>query len=211
MQKLFGFLIVFAILISFTTFQQDAFANTYTIKPVANSGSPGCEDKAGCFYPSIISIKVGDTVRFINTDSAAHTFTSGEATNADSTGVVFDSSLVMAGNTYEWSPTKAGDQPYFCIVHPWMTGLIIVNNSGDSSYTPPTPTYTPPTSSGTDWQGKYLKVLSDFNEVSVKVGDLKRENSNLKSQVADLEKTVDDLNAIVMEQLRVIYEWVIGK
>ncbi|QLH05634.1 PEFG-CTERM domain-containing protein [Nitrosopumilus oxyclinae] len=98
-----------------------------TVIPAAGSGSPGCEETPeGCFIPMIATVDVGGKVIFSNTDSAAHTFTSGEATDSDSVGVVFDSSLVMAGNTYEWTPTEVGDQPYFCIVHPWMAGIITV-------------------------------------------------------------------------------------
>jgi len=32
----------------------------------------------------------------------------------------------MAGSTFEWSPTEVGTVPYFCMVHPWMQGIIIV-------------------------------------------------------------------------------------
>ena len=100
---------------------------TITIQPVLGSGSPRCEDTPeGCFIPSTATVNVGDKVIFSNTDSAAHTFTSGEESDVDSVGAVFDSSLAMAGGSFEWSPTEAGEQPYFCIVHPWMAGTIIV-------------------------------------------------------------------------------------
>src|SRR3989338_3785997 len=45
-------------------------------------------------------------------------------------GEVFNSSLVMAGSSYEWTPTTVGEVPYFCMVHPWMTGLIVVQEAG---------------------------------------------------------------------------------
>jgi predicted secreted protein with PEFG-CTERM motif len=32
----------------------------------------------------------------------------------------------MAGNSFEWSPDTVGEVPYFCMVHPWMVGLIVV-------------------------------------------------------------------------------------
>ena len=83
----------------------------------------------GCFIPMTATVDVGGVVIFSNTDSAAHTFTSGEATDADSVGAIFDSSLAMAGASFEWTPTEAGDVPYFCIVHPWMAGLIIVQEA----------------------------------------------------------------------------------
>ncbi|QLH08054.1 PEFG-CTERM domain-containing protein [Nitrosopumilus ureiphilus] len=101
-----------------------------TIETASGSGAPGCEDTAeGCYIPNTATIDVGGKVIFSNTDTAAHTFTSGDPTIPETVQVLFDSSLVMAGNTYEWSPTEAGDVPYFCMVHPWMQGLIVVQEA----------------------------------------------------------------------------------
>jgi len=36
----------------------------------------------------------------------------------------------MAGSSYEWTPTTAGEVTYFCMVHPWMAGLIVVQEAG---------------------------------------------------------------------------------
>jgi len=38
--------------------------------------------------------------------------------------------MVMAGNSYEWTADVAGEIPYFCMVHPWMNGLLIVQEEG---------------------------------------------------------------------------------
>ncbi|MEK6831505.1 MAG: PEFG-CTERM sorting domain-containing protein, partial [Thermoproteota archaeon] len=78
-------------------------------------------------------VDVGGKVIFSNTDTAAHTFTAGSA--ADGPSGEFDSSLVMAGSSYEWTPTTAGEVPYFCMVHPWMTGLIVVQEAGTEEQT----------------------------------------------------------------------------
>jgi len=113
----------------------DVFAaSQVTITPVSGSSSPGCETSGGCYSPSIATVDVGGTVIFSNTDTAAHTFTSGTA--ADGPSGAFDSSLVIAGSSYEWKPTTAGSFPYDCLVHPWMSGLIVVQEAGgNSSYT----------------------------------------------------------------------------
>ena len=209
MKAVLGFIAIFSLLVTFSSVGQDVFADSYTIKPVSGSGAPGCEERSGCYSPSVLTISKGDTVKFINTDSAAHTITSG--TGDGGPDGVFDSSLIMAMGDYYFKLNNSGEYPYFCMVHPWMQGLILVKDSGGSTYTPPTPSYTPPTSSGTDWQGKYLDVLSDFNEVSSKVGNLQRENSDLKSQINEMQRTIDNLNAVIMEQVKVIYDWVLGK
>lgn len=210
MKFLIGFLVIFSLMVTVSSFEQIAFADTYTIKPASGSGAPGCETRDGCYFPNPIYIETGDSIRFINTDNAAHTITSGFAD--DGPDGVFDSSLIMASSMFSFKLTDAGEYPYFCMVHPWMQGTIIVKESGGSSYTPPTTTYTPPsTSSGTDWQSKYMEILSDFNDVSSKVGQLQKENENLKSQINEMQTTIDNLNIIIMEQVKVIHEWIVGK
>jgi len=39
---------------------------------------------------------------------------------------VFDSSLIMAGGSYSHTFDTAGTYVYFCMVHPWMEGTVIV-------------------------------------------------------------------------------------
>nr|MCH9657782.1 PEFG-CTERM sorting domain-containing protein [archaeon] len=53
-----------------------------------------------------------------------HTYTSG--TPDGGPDGVFDTSLLMVNNSFEWNPMTVGEQPYFCMVHPWMQGVIIV-------------------------------------------------------------------------------------
>ncbi len=109
--------------------------NALTIIPAQGSGAPGCEEvEYGCFIPGIATVDLGETVIFSNTDSAAHTFSAG--TPAAATGI-FDTSMVMAGNSYEWTADVVGDIDYFCMVHPWMVGLLIVQ--GDEILTPVLP------------------------------------------------------------------------
>ncbi|KFM16652.1 MG2 domain protein [Marine Group I thaumarchaeote SCGC RSA3] len=106
-----------------------------TIIPANGSGAPGCEETSdGCYIPQIQSVAVGGVVIMKNTDTAAHTYTSG--TPDDGPDGIFDTSLLMAGGSYEWSPTEEGVYPYFCMVHPWMLGTILV---GEGTSIPPTP------------------------------------------------------------------------
>ena len=75
--------------------------------------------------PNEVTISSGSSVSWINDDSAAHTVTSGTVT-AGVTGI-FDSGLLMAGATFEFTFDEAGKYDYFCMVHPWMTGTVNVN------------------------------------------------------------------------------------
>jgi len=79
-----------------------------------------------------MNVKVGDVVRFHNIDDAAHTFTSGSSDDGISNE--FNSNLVMSGSTFSFTFDEAGTYDYFCMVHPWMIGTIIVQET--SSYVP---------------------------------------------------------------------------
>jgi predicted secreted protein with PEFG-CTERM motif len=70
---------------------------------------------------------MGGTVTWENVDNAAHTVTSGSP--ADGPDGVFDSSLIMAGGaTFSHTFDDVGTYDYFCMVHPWMQGSVIVED-----------------------------------------------------------------------------------
>lgn len=105
--------------------EQSAGPKTVKVSVPSGTSIPGCEETNKCFIPSSVSIMKGDTVVWSNDDSAAHTITSGSPTNGPSG--VFDSSLLMAGKTFSHTFDKAGENNYFCMVHPWMTGSVKVS------------------------------------------------------------------------------------
>jgi plastocyanin len=100
-------------------------ATSTEIKTSDNSGAPGACD-TDCYTPSTATVDVGGVVTMINSDASGmmHTFTSGTGPGAE-TGV-FDSGYLQADKMYEWSPTEAGEVSYYCMLHPWMVGTIIV-------------------------------------------------------------------------------------
>jgi predicted secreted protein with PEFG-CTERM motif len=126
-----SFFVLFAIVAGIGAITPAAFADhaEVTIEPVEGSGVPGCEETAdGCWSPMTATVDVGGKVIFSNTDSAAHTYTAGTA--ADGPSGEFDTSMLLAGDSMEWSPDTAGEIDYFCMVHPWMQGLLIVQEAG---------------------------------------------------------------------------------
>ena len=102
-----------------------------TIEIAVGSSIPGCEETAdGCYIPSTAVLAKADTeVTWLNTDTAAHTVTSG--TPDDGPDGYFDSSVIMADGQYTKGFERGfsdGAYPYYCVVHPWMTGTIIIGN-----------------------------------------------------------------------------------
>ena len=110
-----------------------AFADhdVLTIDIALGSSVPGCEETAdGCYILSTAVLAKADTeVTWLNTDNAAHTVTSG--TPDDGPDGLFDSSVIMAGGQYTKSFERGfsdGAYDYYCVVHPWMTGTIIIGD-----------------------------------------------------------------------------------
>jgi plastocyanin len=98
---------------------------THTVDMPAGTSVPGCEENNACYIPANLTINAGDTVEWVNVDTAAHTVTGGSP--ADGPSGVFDSSLVMADATYAFTFNDPGSYDYFCMVHPWMVGSVTVN------------------------------------------------------------------------------------
>ena len=127
--------LLFTITLGIISMSPASFADhsEVTITPISGSGSgSGCElTEDGCYNPSTATVDVGGVVIFSNTDGAAHTFSSGVPSD-DIIGLEFDSGMLSAGDSAEWIPENVGEFPYFCMIHPWMDGLIIVQEVEES-------------------------------------------------------------------------------
>ena len=153
-----------------------------TITPTSYLGAPGCEKTAkGCYHPNIATVDVGGKVVMKNTDTVAHTFTSG--TPDGGPDGVFDTSLLMIDGSYEWTPDTVGEYPYFCMVHPWMTGSIVVRDGGNYDDRPKP---SPP-----KHDDDQLKV--ENQKLKEQIRDLKFENKQLKNRIDSLNSEIDSL------------------
>ena len=107
----------------------DAFAQiSYDVNIPSGAASPDApyfwqSEKDGS-TTGVVEILIGDTIVWKNGDVAAHTVTSGIATEGPDD--VFDSGLFGPGKLYSFKFTETGHYPYFCLLHPWMKGTIIV-------------------------------------------------------------------------------------
>jgi len=110
-----AFVVIFA--------SQDAFAETEVTIP-NEASEPSCAESGTCFLPGEETIGVGESVTWHNDSTAAHTVTSGNPENGPDG--LFDSSLLLGDDTFSHAFTEAGEYQYFCSIHPWMTGTVIV-------------------------------------------------------------------------------------
>jgi plastocyanin len=70
------------------------------------------------FGPQTITVSVGATVTWTNKDDIPHTSVSTEG--------VFKSKVLDTNEKFSYTFTKAGTYPYYCTMHPKMTGKVVV-------------------------------------------------------------------------------------
>jgi plastocyanin len=70
------------------------------------------------FGPQNLTVRVGTTVTWTNRDDIPHTVVS--------TDGVFKSKVRDTDEKFSYTFAKPGTYPYFCSVHPKMTGTIVV-------------------------------------------------------------------------------------
>ena len=77
--------------------------------------------KSIAFQPSRIEIPLGTTVAWTNDDAVQHTVTAVDRS--------FDSGNMAPGATWPHAFTKPGTYQFFCVVHPFMKGTVIVEEA----------------------------------------------------------------------------------
>ncbi|MGA3089002.1 MAG: cupredoxin family copper-binding protein [Terriglobales bacterium] len=70
------------------------------------------------FGPQTITVPVGATVTWTNSDDIPHT--------AVSTDGLFKSKVMDTDEKFSYTFTKAGTYSYYCSIHPKMTGQVVV-------------------------------------------------------------------------------------
>ena len=95
-----------------------------------SAASPGSSAKAAqptsaevkidnfSFGPASLTVAVGTTVTWTNRDDIPHTVVS--------TDKVFKSKVLDTDEKFSFTFAKAGTYPYFCSIHPKMTGSVVV-------------------------------------------------------------------------------------
>lgn len=99
-----------------TAYPARAVAST----PDAAGGATGMEVKIDnfAFSPAVITVKVGTQVTWINKDDIPHTVDSSEGK--------FKSAALDTDQKFEFKFSEPGEYPFFCRMHPKMTGKVVV-------------------------------------------------------------------------------------
>ena len=133
-----------------------AFADhpTASVSTPQGTSVPGCEATNECYIPYQVTVDVGGVVTWSNDDSAAHTVTAGSAVDGPS-----------------------GEFPYFCMVHPWMEGIVTVQATespepGDGTIIVGAPPEDQTTVTGISEDGKLRAEITATNPVADEVMSL---------------------------------------
>ena len=80
------------------------------------------------YDPDELTTAAGSDVTVANQDTVPHTVTSGTGPQDPNSAQLFDTSLINGGEsaTLSLAQVAAGQYDYYCLVHPYMTGSIVV-------------------------------------------------------------------------------------
>jgi plastocyanin len=96
--------------------------NTLTI--LEGSSIQGSPD----YDPDELTVAAGSEITVTNDDTLPHTVTSGTGPTDPNSAQLFDTSLINGGAsaTLSLAQVAAGQYSYYCMVHPYMTGELII-------------------------------------------------------------------------------------
>jgi plastocyanin len=77
------------------------------------------------FSPGRIAVKTGTTVTWLNADDTPHTVASSSK--------LFKSKALDTDDSFSFTFTTPGMYEYFCSLHPYMTGTVVVEGNTGSS------------------------------------------------------------------------------
>lgn len=121
----------------FFTCQVQAFAENRTVVIPNGAANPNFDTPTTeWFSPSVITVQTGDTITWTNKDNEVHNITSGKGitrlqfvTSSDvgTPDGLFASGPFKPGQSWSYTFTKPGIYHYFCSIHPWMNGAVVVS------------------------------------------------------------------------------------
>lgn len=135
--KLFSIIILscFTLIGSMTNF---VLAEEYSVSIPFGAYNPELNTPAEVWFdPPVISIQIGDTINWKNDDKELHVVTSGDGSgrfgwmskNFGTPDGYFESERFEPGESWSFLFEKAGSFEYYCSIHPWMEGIVLVQQS----------------------------------------------------------------------------------
>ena len=118
---------------------EQAFAENRTVNIPFGASNPHFETEAPFWYsPPVLTIHVNDTIIWLNSDREVHTVTSGKGVDRGEFAQgrmegkpdgYFDSGPFKPRESWSFTFDKPGTFYYFCTIHPWMDGAVVVSQT----------------------------------------------------------------------------------
>lgn len=102
---------------------QSVVANSVTNANIVIEPGSGNPNNGIFFSPAVYNVTVGQTIVWMNKDTVTHTIVSTSVPNGASS---FNSGDLSSGQEFRWTFTMAGIYQYYCSIHPFIKGTIIV-------------------------------------------------------------------------------------
>jgi amicyanin len=95
--------------------------------PVISAAAPDSKLEIDnfAFSPERITVKAGSTVTWLNADDTPHTVAS--------SAKMFKSKALDTNDSFSFTFTTPGVYEYFCSLHPYMKGTVVVEGTSGSS------------------------------------------------------------------------------
>ena len=167
-----------------------AFAETDPIQINVSIPLEGSSEFCGklntCFIPIEVITLVGAEVTWANDDLAnTHTVTSGDVVVGPDG--MFDSGILGPGQNFSYVFEQAGIFPYYCTIHPWKEGVVKISSQ----------------------ESEHAQFFQPSTQPSAyETEKIKQENVELKKQIKELQNEIENLKLLVLEQLKVINQWI---
>jgi plastocyanin len=96
------------------------------------------------FYPEILPIEPNVTITWVNEDSVAHSITSGMPEHPDYSGKYFKTGIIEPSKsaTIQTDNLTNFAYYYFCEIHPWLTGKLVLATAPESQPETENPIFT---------------------------------------------------------------------
>ena len=126
------FLLILSIFAIFSLVVDTSFADASI--QINGDGTPACEQSNSCFAPSNAKISTGEKITWINSSPATHSISSGNPSEGPNGYFEFN---LNSGESITFEFSSAGQYQYFCMVHPWESGIITVTENTNANPTAP--------------------------------------------------------------------------
>lgn len=133
---LFWFSILLVVLFIDGPYDNQAYGDEKVVRIPFGAYNPELNTPAEVWYdPPVIPVQVGDTITWLNDDREGHTVTSGKGSgrfgwmsgqHVGEPDGLFESGRFLPDESWSYTFDEEGSFSYFCTIHPWMEGIIIV-------------------------------------------------------------------------------------